>query len=139
MKRIYIDLDDTIANYTKRYNELKTNDMKFPQSQYGFFTSLEPIKDAIEVVNCMRERFDVYILTRPSVFNPLCYTEKRIWVENNFDLEFCKKLIICYDKFLLKGDILIDDKSHNFDGEEIIYGSEKFKNWLIIKQYLLTI
>ena len=139
MKRIYIDLDDTIADYTKRFNELKTNDMKFPQSQYGFYTSLEPIENAIEVVNCMRERFDVYILTRPSVFNPLCYTEKRIWVENNFDLEFCKKLIICYDKFLLKGDILIDDKSHNFDGEEIIYGNEKFKNWLIIKNYLLAI
>ena len=135
MVKIFIDLDDTVANYTKRFNELKTNDIKFPQSQYGFYTSLETIEDSIEVVNWLRENFDVYILTRPSYLNPLSYTEKRIWVEKVFDLEFCKKLILCYDKSLILGDYLIDDHHHNFVGKEIIYGSEEFKNWKLIKNF----
>ena len=64
----------------------------------------------------------VHILSAPSVFNPLCYTEKRLWVENYPGFEFVHKLILATNKGLLEGDYLIDDYiagrgQENFDGE----------------------
>ena len=49
-----------------------------------------------------------------------------------------KKLIICWDKGLLKGDYLIDDHEYDFDGELIRFGSDEFRNWEIVKDYLKT-
>ena len=84
----------------------------------------------------------VHILSAPSVFNPLCYTEKRLWVENYPGFEFVHKLILASNKGLLKGDYLIDDYiagrrgQENFDGELIHFGSNKHPDWLAIMKYL---
>lgn len=138
-KIIYIDMDDTICHFAKRFYEmtLKEPGIKWPHSQYGFFTNLDPIEGAIEGVNKLRETNDVYILTRPSTLNPLCYTEKRIWIEKHFDLDFCENLILCCHKGLLKGDILIDDKPWpTFEGEQILFGGQQFQNWKQVLDYL---
>lgn len=132
MKVVYIDMDDTICDFITRYNQkLKENpEIKYPQSQYGFFLDLDPISGAIEAVNYLREKYDVYILTRPSYRNPLCYTEKRVWIEKYFGIDFCEKLIICPNKGLLIGDYLIDDFIwENFRGKQIQYGVSPYENW----------
>ena len=89
----------------------KDHNYNFHNQKLVFFKQLEPLDGAIEVVNYLRsvDTLDVYILTAPSVLNPHSYSEKRIWIENHFDLKFCEKLIISSNKGLLKGDILIDD------------------------------
>jgi len=109
MTIIYVDMDDTICDFKSALKKYKTK--QFPQSKIGFFEKLKPIDGAIDGVNLLRllPHVDVYILTAPSVKNPNCYTEKRLWIEQYFDLEFCKKLIICANKGLLKGDFIIDD------------------------------
>jgi len=148
---IYIDMDDTVCNFMKAVKErrefksLQPLEFKFPQSKVGFFENLEAIPGAIESVNFLREMddVDVYILTAPSVRNPHCYTEKRIWIEKHFDLEFCKKLIICANKGLLKGDFLIDDYisgkgQENFEGKLIHFGSEKFPDWKSVIKFMNT-
>lgn len=130
-------MDGVLCDYYKRFNELKSALIPLPQTTYGFYTSLEPIKGAIEAYKKLEKNYDVWILTRPSYQNPMCYTEKRIWVEQYLGLEVAKKLIICWDKGLLKGDYLIDDTLLNdtldiqskFEGEFIHFGSEKFNNW----------
>ena len=115
----------------------KTPDIKYPQSQYEFFVKLEPVLNSIHYFFKIAEMYDVYILTRPSIMNPLCYTEKRIWVENYLGLEFCKKLIICPDKSLLKGQYLIDDvKWDGFEGEQILFGQDPFMTWSNVHKYL---
>jgi len=43
--------------------------------------------------------------------NPLSYTEKRVWIEKFFGIDFVEKLIICSNKGLVKGAFLIDDYS----------------------------
>lgn len=101
--------------------------INYPQSQYGFFTGLEPIKNGVETVNKLAEYFDVYILTAPSVKNPLCYTEKRVWIENHFGMAMVEKLIISPNKGLNKGDYLIDDfisgnGQENFEGKVLHFG-----------------
>ncbi|KZZ60550.1 hypothetical protein, partial [Oleiphilus sp. HI0123] len=117
-------------------------ELAYPQSQKGFYQSLEPIKDAISVFKwlCEQANFDVYILTAPSLCNPMCYSEKRLWVEQHLGSEHVHRLIISYHKNLLKGDYLIDDRregrgQESFGGALIQYGSSQFKNWLEVKHY----
>jgi len=131
-KIIYVDMDDTLCDFMGAQERAlaKYPDQKWPQAQMDFFRKMEPLPDAIWAMNELAKEFDVWILTRPSYFNPLCYTEKRLWVEDHLGIEWCKKLILCPDKSLLKGYLLIDDIPWTgFEGEQILFGHELFPNW----------
>ena len=141
---IYVDLDDTLCAYNKAYESsvIQNPEILYPQSQKGFYQSLDPLKDAVSVFKwlCDQSNFDVYILSAPSLYNPLCYSEKRFWVEQRLGFEYVHRLIISYHKNLLKGDYLIDDRSEGrgqelFSGVLVQYGREQFKNWLDVKCY----
>lgn len=112
---IYIDMDDVLCDYTGAYRQKlsESPEIAFPQSQYGFYASLAPIEYAIGSVETLMsdKRFIRYILTAPSYKNPLSYTEKRAWVERYFGETFTQNLIICDNKSLVKGDVLIDDNN----------------------------
>lgn len=140
---IYIDMDDVICDYSSSIIEKKksTPDVLHPQGIENFFSDLPPISYAIQSVNYLRKKHEVYILTAPSILNPLSYTEKRIWIEKYFGLDFVNRLIISSNKGLLKGDILIDDHiegrgQENFEGELIQFGRGDFKNWQDVLKYL---
>ena len=144
MKKILlIDQDDVMADFNGAAIEAlaRTPGIKYPQSQYKFFENLKPIPGAIETINKLREYFDVIILTRPSVINPLCYTEKRNWVENYFDFEMARNTVLAYDKTGQRGDFLIDDNIHTGrwepEWEHIHFGSEEFLNWDLVFEYLI--
>ena len=141
---VYVDMDDVLCHYTESYNAaLETNPkIQYPQSQFDFYRKLKPINGGIQAVNYLDslEAFDVYFLTAPSVFNPLCYTEKRLWIEDHFGLEMTNRLIISPNKGLCKGDYLIDDHvegrgQENFEGKLIAFGSSEFKNWDRVVHY----
>jgi len=144
-KIVYIDMDDVLCDFTGAYKKARLNNpkMQFPQAEFGFFTNLKAIGGAVEAVNSLinSERYDAYILTAPSIKNPLCYTEKRIWVEQQFGLEFVNKLIISPNKSLLKGDFLIDDNiqgkgQEGFEGEVLQFGSKTYPTWATVLAYL---
>ena len=89
---------------------------------------------------CIRDR--PYILTAPSLYNPLSYTEKRLWVEDHLGFAWVKRLIISPDKSLLIGDVLVDDHreghgQENFKGRLIHFGSPKFHNWAQVIEAVL--
>lgn len=141
-KILYIDMDDVLCNYTSAFQVIKTQqpEVEFPQNVPGFFENLKPMTNAVNSFLELDGRFDVYILSAPSVFNPLCYTEKRIWVENYLGFEFTHKLILATNKGLLKGDYLIDDYvsgrgQENFEGKLIHFGSDKYPDWRSIMTY----
>lgn len=142
---VYVDMDGVLCDYHGAHKEalIKNPDNKYPQSVKGFFLNLEPISDAIKIMNWMSKSkvLDVYILTAPSVMNPLCYIEKRLWVEKWFGMEMVNKLIITPNKGLNKGDFLIDDfisgrGQDGFEGKLIHFGSKGFENWKEIVIYL---
>lgn len=142
---VYIDMDDVLCDFTGAYSKslFDTPTISYPQSQYGFYANLEPLPNAIESVLELihTDYFDPYILTAPSIHNPLCYTEKRVWVEKHFGIEFVNKLIISPNKALLKGQYLIDDKregrgQEEFEGQLIEFGSLLYPNWDKIIAYL---
>lgn len=131
---VFVDMDDVLANYKKAHKEKQEKQPwnKYPQSNYGFFRNLEMIEGAKEGMDflCAAPEFDVWILTRPSVWNPLCYTEKRVWVEENLGMELCHKLILAPDKTMLKGHVLIDDHPWDgFEGIQLLFGSNYPSNW----------
>ncbi len=76
----------------------------------------------------------MYILSAPSLRNPLSYLERRLWVEDYFGLEVANKLILSTNKGLLKGAYLIDDwisgnGQENFEGKIIHFGSINCPSW----------
>ena len=69
--------------------------------------------------------------------NPMSYTEKRVWAENNFGMEMVERLIISPNKSLLKGEYLIDDNisgkgREGFEGGILQYGSAQYLDWSTI-------
>lgn len=130
-KLVYVDMDDTLCDFAGAHKEalLRNPHNKFPQAEYGFFSKLKELPRAIEGMQKLALDNDVYILTRPSIMNPLCYTEKRVWVEEYLGMDWCHKLIICPNKALLIGDLLIDDLFWSgFRGKQILF-SENDYNW----------
>ena len=141
---VYVDMDGVICNFNKDYKlALGNNPLQpFPQSQWGFFLNLEEMPYAVDSFKKLQEKYDVYILTRPSIWNLNCYTEKAAWVLKHLGLEVLEKTILSCDKSLLKGHYLIDDNigdgQLDFEGELIEFGSLKFPNWNYVVEYLMN-
>ena len=76
----------------------------------GFFFDV-PIQDgAVDFVNKLMEWSDVYIVSA-------CYfatvPDKANWIMKHFPLFDIRRFIPCYDKKMIKGDVLLDDAPHN--------------------------
>ena len=141
---VYIDMDDTLLEFAQAYSVAREARpyIPFPQSIPGFFSGLEPKPLAVEIFNRLFDdpKLDVYILTAPSLKNPLCYTEKRLWVEEHLGMRAVAKLIICPNKALLKGDYLIDDYAEgkgqeSFEGKLIQFGTADYPDWRTVNDY----
>ena len=121
--------------------------LEFPQSQFDFYRRLEPLDGAISAVESLiaSSEYDPYILTAPSIHNPMSYTEKRVWIEEKFGFHFVEKLIICSNKGLHKGRYLIDDNLDRLDiirrdeGPGLLSAIPRYEdlNYLLYKEYIL--
>jgi len=142
--RLYVDMDNVLCDYTKAHNQAldENPDIKYPQSQYGFFRNLEEIEDAKKSYLYLTIFFDVHILTSPSVLNPFSYTEKRVWVEEHLGINAAYNMILAPNKSLLIGDYLIDDlnysetnRQQDFTGQLIHFGGKDFQRWNNVINY----
>jgi len=150
VKTWYVDMDDTLCDFSgQAYLDLReTPDIRWPQSQHGFFTKLRPLANAIESLkelDVLGE--DVWILTRPSVDNPLCYTDKFLWIREHLGKDFARRLILCTDKGRVgdENDVLTDDFDWKtsrsavetpWKGEQIRFGEGDFPNWIETMKYI---
>ncbi|WP_372759657.1 hypothetical protein [Litorivivens sp.] len=141
---VYIDMDGVLCDYASAAREAIESrpDITYPQSIPGIFEGLAPIEGAIEAYHWFQNhpQLKVYILTAPSVRNPACYTEKRVWVEKHLGLPATYRLILNPNKSLNLGDYLIDDHTsgkgqEGFTGKLIHFGSVEFPNWPGVIQY----
>ena len=93
--------------------------------QEGFFRELRPIADSIEVVKALAEKYDVFIASAAMQY-PNSLREKSDWLDEYFPFIHWRNRILCGDKHILNGDILIDDRSYNleqFKGRSLLFTS----------------
>lgn len=144
-KIVYVDMDDTLCDLQAAAKSAKVRNprMPYPQAEYGFYANLDPLPGAIEAITMLygSGKFEPWILTAPSLINPLCYTEKRVWVEKHLGMRMVERLIISPNKALLKGDYLIDDNitgkgQDKFEGIVFQYGIHPYASWKDILEHL---
>ncbi|WP_178985340.1 5' nucleotidase, NT5C type [Winogradskyella helgolandensis] len=148
---IFVDMDDVLADtygkhielYNKEHQqelcisqissgEMWHNVPKVHQEsirqhalQPGFFRDLKPIKDSILVMEALYNRHEVYIATAATQF-PNSLLEKSEWLDEYMPFITWQHRIMCGDKFILNGDVLIDDRSYNlekFQGDTLLFNS----------------
>lgn len=115
----------------------------------GFFANLEVIPDAQEVVKELSEKHKVYVVSAATEF-PNSLREKYDWMEKHFPFISWKNFMLCGDKSIVKGDVMIDDHDKNlipFDGEKLLFdamhnklltGYHRVHNWQEIHKHIFN-
>lgn len=139
-KIIHIDMDNTLCDFSGAHADalIEEPGILYPQSQLDFFRKLKPLPHAIMYTNALRRSFDVHIVTRPSVDNLLCFTEKALWIRDHFDREMLINTTMTSYKHKFIGDYLIDDTPWDgFLGEQILFGVKPFEDWRSVFNYIM--
>lgn len=114
----------------------------------GFFRDLKPIENSQEVLRELNAKHQVYIASAAMQF-PNSLEEKSDWLDEHFPFIPWQNRILLGHKHILKGDVLIDDRSYNlenFDGRSLLFtsphnvnenGFERVDNWLEVAEKLL--
>lgn len=148
MDGVLVDLQSEINNFFKENPHEFLKYKNSPDLIPNLFKNPKPIKDAIESVIKLTEKYDVFIATASPWKNEEAVTHKIKWLKKYFGDLFYKKVFITHRKDMLVGDYLIDDRLANgakeFRGELLRFGYDidnnrenKFKNWNEILNYLL--
>jgi 5'(3')-deoxyribonucleotidase len=139
-KIIYIDLDNTMADYLTAAKERGISPSEAKRIP-GFFESLKPIPGAIEAYNELNKYFEVYILSTAPWSNPLSLVEKMNWVKKYLPSAY-KNVIFSHHKNLNVGEYLIDDSEKNgakeFSGVHIKIHSEEFPSWTEVLNFIFN-
>jgi 5'-nucleotidase len=143
---LYIDLDGVIADFISEMNSHPLRMIspydEHPDTIPHIFRNLKAIDGAVDAVKFLlqSDSYEVYFLSTAPWNNPSAWTDKRLWLEDQFGDSINRKLILTHRKDLLKGDILIDDRPNNgakdFEGTWIQFGTEEFPDWRSILKYL---
>ncbi|WNY24999.1 5' nucleotidase, NT5C type [Methanolapillus millepedarum] len=146
MDNVLVDLESAIEQLDEETRRQRKGDKKAGiPSTYdeipGIFLLPKPMPGAVESFGELCRHFDVYILSTAPWENETAWSDKLLWVKKWLNEGAYKRLILTHHKNLNKGDFLVDDRSKNgaseFEGEWIQFGSEKFPDWAIIREYLL--
>jgi len=171
---IFVDMDEVIADtygeHIKIYNaefngnlttekclgsevwkmvpEAHQESVRKHATRTHFFRNLKPIENSISVLEKLSIQHDIYIASAAMQF-PNSLEEKSEWLDEHLPFIPWQNRILCGHKHILKGDILIDDRSYNlknFDGRGILFTSphnintedfERADSWLGLEEALL--
>ena len=137
---IYIDMDGVLVDFESALTKVS------PEMLEKFAGEYDNIPGALEAVDRLKEKYDLYILSSSPWENPTALGDKLAWVKKYFGGDgqeniFFRKVIFSSVKHLNRGDILIDDRTANgagdFLGRHIHFGSSEFPNWQSVLNSLL--
>ncbi|MFC2639362.1 MAG: hypothetical protein ACFNZO_00850 [Candidatus Saccharibacteria bacterium] len=147
---IYIDMDGVLVDFESALTKVSPEMLEKFAGEYdnipGIFALMDPVSGALEAVDRLKEKYDLYILSSSPWENPTALGDKLAWVKKYFGGDgqeniFFRKVIFSSVKHLNRGDILIDDRTANgagdFLGRHIHFGSSEFPNWQSVLNSLL--
>ena len=140
-------MDNVLVDFSSGIVKLDFNTINIYQDRLdevpGIFSLMKPLKDAVESFEILSEHYNTFILSTAPWNNPSAWTDKLLWVKEHLGEKAYKKLILTHRKDLNKGHYLVDDREKNgagdFEGELILFGSEKFSDWIVVRKYLLSL
>ena len=146
-KILYIDMDNVLVDFKSALFLQPKELLKHYEGREdeipNLFSQMQPMKWAIESFNKLAKSFDVYVLSTAPWENPSAWSDKLEWVKRYLPDTAYKRLILSHHKNLNGGDYLVDDRTNNgagaFNGELILFGSEKFPDWESVCKYLIEI
>ena len=74
---------------------------------------MQPNEGAIDAMNRLKDKYDIYILSTAPWDNPSAWSDKLEWVKRYLGEVCYKRLILSHHKNLNAGDYLIDDRKKN--------------------------
>lgn len=89
----------------------------------GFFRSLPLIEGGRQGLEKLNQAYQVVIVSMATEY-PNCLTDKQLWIEEHLPFISWKQVVLCGDKSLIKGDLMIDDHLKNLDffsGETLLF------------------
>ena len=165
MERVIIDMDEVIADpmgamitwYEKEYRlPVDYTKMKgswligFPEQHHklirerlhevGFFRNLPVMKDSVDVLKEMNDRYEIFIVSAATEF-PNSLKDKLDWLFEHFPYFNWKQLVLCGEKRMVYGDYMIDDHARHlqhFNGKKYLFtaahnldvtGYDRLNNW----------
>ncbi|MBX5439850.1 MAG: 5'(3')-deoxyribonucleotidase [Thermoflavifilum sp.] len=114
----------------------------------GFFRDLAVMKDAVEVMKCLHEKYHLFVVSAAMEF-PNSLKDKYDWLQEHFPFIGWQQICLCGSKQIVSADIMIDDHSRNFHNgirRKILFTShhnvfeqaeERVNNWKEVAQKLL--
>jgi 5'-nucleotidase len=150
-KLMYIDMDGVVADFDKGAVAWAANlgispEQFIEQKRYrqpNFYFELELIEGAKEAIQELDTMYEIAFVSAPSWGNPHSFTEKRLWIEKYFGQWAKKRMDLSFRKGNYMGHVLIDDRTKygagDFIGEHIMFGTEPFKSWPDVVQYLKSL
>lgn len=138
---LYLDMDGVLVDFDsalpKIPEEIRKQYIGENDNIPGIFSLMDPMPGAIEAVEKLKDKFDLYILSSAPWENATALPDKMAWIKKYFgegkDSLFYKKVIFSQAKNLNIGEILIDDRVKNgageFTGRHILFGSDEFPDW----------
>jgi 5'-nucleotidase len=148
-KLMFIDMDGVVADFdTAAENwgrDIGISGEEFKEKkmyrQQGFYAGLELMPGAKEAIEKLDPIYEIAFVSAPSWDNPFSFTEKRLWLEKHFGQWGRKRMDLSFRKGLYMGHYLIDDRTKygagDFIGEHIMFGTEPFKTWNEVTDYLI--
>jgi 5'-nucleotidase len=166
MERVIIDMDEVIADpmgamvawYEKEHGltvdfpKMKGGSwlLGFPEQHHilvrerlyepGFFRNLPVMKDSVDVLKEMNQRYEIFIVSAATEF-PHSLKEKLDWLLEHFPFFTWKQLVLCGEKRMVFGDYMIDDHVRHlqhFNGKPYLFtsahnldvtGYDRLNNW----------